>query len=339
MIFSLLCSSTRCWLNEPRVQPRCIRHAIRRSLNSIGSNGRSVESGKSTRRTPVSTLDPARLKPSDHLDISSLLRYTIRVQSTYDHGTPAYPTLSYYKHKGVPSAFPPRTAGYFYFYRPQNLPCTAGAIRFRIASVYPAKFSRGRDLLRPDGVPWEVSLPMVAKTRPVLRDLLLRDGLVTATELRECQDMFHSHRKMGRVQTLLYRFDQPFSVSFDGSNHIQIVIGAQKYSSRIAVFQEQRSGWSCPYSGKALVRFELSPLPEHANSRRIVLRVIKITDPPKLRIPYYDGYLPRPNEGELVYRPRQGPGSKVGPWSRSLDSQVGEPLRLLLDAKELANAE
>ncbi|KAJ6500882.1 hypothetical protein C8R45DRAFT_781967, partial [Mycena sanguinolenta] len=255
---------------------------------------------KSTRRTPVSTLDPARLKASDHLDISSLLRYTLRVQSTHDNGTPAYPMLSYYKHKGASSVFPPRTAGYFYFHRPEDLPCTAGSIRFRIASVNPAKFSRGRDLLRPDGVPWEVTLPTVSKTRPVLRELLLRDGLVTETELRECQDVFPSRRKTGRAQTLLYRFDQPFSVSFDGSICIQIVIGAQKYRYRIAAFLEQRTHWSCPYSGKALMRFELSPLPEHTANPRIVLRVIKIIDPPKLRIPHYDGYVPRPKEGELV---------------------------------------
>ena len=92
-------------------------------------------------------------------------------------------------------------------------------------------------------------------------------------------------------------------------------------------------------AGKALVRFELSPLPEHAANPRVVLRVIKITDPPKLRISHYDGYVPRPKEGELVYRPHQGPGSAVRPWSRTLDSRLGEPLRRLLDAQQLANTE
>ncbi|KAF8209446.1 hypothetical protein K438DRAFT_1960446 [Mycena galopus ATCC 62051] len=183
-----------------------------------------------------------------------------------------------------------------------------------------------RDLLRPDGVPWEVALPTIAKSRPVLRDLLLRDGLVTEGDLSECLDMFPSAR--ARPQTLLYHFGQPFHLPFEGVQHITIVIGSKKYLSRIAVFQEQR--------GKAVVRFEVSPLPEHANGR-VVLRVVKMIEPPKLRIPHYDGYLPRPTEGELIYRPGQGRRVAVKPWSRSLASRLGEPLRLLLNARQLSN--
>ncbi|KAJ7232035.1 hypothetical protein B0H12DRAFT_1239752 [Mycena haematopus] len=290
-------SRTHRWLREPRAQPDHIRHATRRSLHSTGPRRRSAESGKSTQRTPVSTLDPARLKASDHVDISSLVRYPVRVQSTSENGIPANPPLPYHKLKGIPCTFPPRTAGYFYFHRPEGLPSAAGAIRFRITSVNPANFSKGHDLLRPDGVPWEVTLPTIAKTRPVLRDLILRDGLVTEAELDECLKMFPFHR--AGPQTLIYRFDQPFSLTFDGAHYVQLVVGAQKYLSRLCLFHEQRGkAMTYPYSGKALVRFEHSPFPEHAHSH-FVLRIVKMIDPPTPRVSLYDGYLPLPKEGEL----------------------------------------
>lgn len=70
------------------------------------------------------------------------------------------------------------------------------------------------------------------------------------------------------------------------------------------------------------MRFELSTLPQHAGSRVVVLRVVKLIDPPKLRVPNYDGHLPPPVEGELVQRPRRGPLGSV-PWARKLDTKVG----------------
>ncbi|KAJ6585686.1 hypothetical protein B0H19DRAFT_1059884 [Mycena capillaripes] len=289
------------------------------------------------RSSLISTLDPSRLKTSDYVDISSHPRRLVRVESEGSKGTPAHPYFRYYKHRGVASAFPPRTAGYFYYHQPKDLPSTAGAIRFRVASANPAKFSKGRDLLRPDGVPWEVSLPIISTTRPVLQQLLLRDGLVTESQLSQCAALFPSPQS--RTQTLLHRFDQPFSVEFDGINVIQVVCGDHKYRVDIRVFHEQRNGSLCaiyPYSGRALVRFEISNLPQHqqANSRAAVLRFVKMIEPPKLRIPHYDGYLPCPAEGQLVYRGRT---RGAVPWSRTLDDSARghwHPLRMLLEIEE-----
>ncbi|KAJ6567008.1 hypothetical protein B0H19DRAFT_716760 [Mycena capillaripes] len=300
-----------------------VRHVARSSLDSRGPG----------RQALISTLDPTRLRTSDYVDISSRLRHLMKVESASRQGTPVRPYFQYYKHKGVASAFPPRTVGYFYYHQPEDLPSTAGAIRFRIASVNPATFSRGHDLLRPDGVPWEVPLPTISKTRPVLQQLLLRDGLVTESQLRQSAALFPSQRS--RAQTLLHHFDQPFSVEFDSANYIQVVCGGHKYPVDIRVFHEQRNGASCavyPYSGRALVRFEISTLPQHANSRAAVLRVVKMIEPPKLRIHPYDGHLPCPVEGQLVCRGR--PRGAV-PWSRKLDSPRGNSLRMLLDIEEL----
>jgi hypothetical protein len=172
--------------------------------------------------------------------------------------SPAYPFFQYSKLKGVSIVFPPRTAGYFYYCQPNvDLPFT-GAIRFRIASVNPATFAKGRDLLRPDGVPWEVSLPMISKTRPVLKQLLLRDGLVTESQLEKCVALAPS--RQCRPQTLLHSFDQPFSVKFDAAHYVQAVCGDQKYSVDIRVFHEQRASpvYVYPYSGQFPESFRIA---------------------------------------------------------------------------------
>ncbi|KAJ7878569.1 hypothetical protein B0H14DRAFT_1636240 [Mycena olivaceomarginata] len=310
-----------------RAQPNHIRRLTRRSLDSSALSQRSSDS-QTTGFNPISTLDPAGLKPSDHIDISSLTRYALRIHSSrHRKGIPVLPFFTYYKHEGVASTFPPRTTGYFYFYRPENRPSTAAGIRFRIASVNPAKFSNGRDLLRPDGLPWEIPLPRV-QSRAALRKLLLQDGLVTQTELKECETL----TPLGRPRNILYRFDQPFSLSFGGAQHIQIAVGTQKLPHRLLVVHEQRRrGWVHPYSGRALVRFELSSLPEHAKAP-IILRVVKMITPPTLQIPDYDGHMPRPVEGELIYR-AMGTTAVLKPWGKSLSCQLGKALRLLLEAQ------
>jgi len=109
-------------------------------------------------------------------------------------------------------------------------------------SVNPAAFSEGRDLVRPDSVLWKVAFPTISKSRPILREHLLRDGLVPETDLNQSIAIFPS-RRTGRPSTLLYHFNQPFPARFDGTQYIHVVIGDQKYRSDSRVF---------PTSGKAL---------------------------------------------------------------------------------------
>jgi hypothetical protein len=49
-----------------------------------------------------------------------------------------------------------------------------------------------------------------------------------------------------------------------------------------------------------VARFELSTLSEHSGHDTIVLRILKLVDPPTCTIPGYDGHVPVPIEGELV---------------------------------------
>ncbi|KAJ6548119.1 hypothetical protein DFH09DRAFT_1169824 [Mycena vulgaris] len=290
------------------------------------------------RTTQISTLDPTRLRATDRVDLSSRLRYQVRIA---EYPSEKQTFLQYCKRKGAKIVFPPQSSGFIYYHRPKELPFTAGALRFRIAGVNPAKFDKGRDLIRPDGMPWEVPLPTLSKTRPVLRELLLHDGLVTESELEQCRRLFPGGRPRD-AQTLLHSFHQTFSVSFEAMTHIQILCGGQRHYCDVRVFHEQRlhkqqigrPSSIHPYSGCALVRFELSTLPEHANSPAAVLRVVKMIDPPKLRIPGYDGYLPPPVEGELVQRHRGSRGVGMRIWARKLDSLRGKPLALLLDTSQ-----
>ncbi|KAJ7620965.1 hypothetical protein FB45DRAFT_753976 [Roridomyces roridus] len=283
-------------------------------------------------------LDPTRLRSSDHLDISSLtqsrlfvLREILRDDDYEDRYTPV--VFRYFKEKGVQHNFPPRTAGFFYYHRPPSLPFTAGAIRFRVAAVNPTTFSQGNDLLGPDGSPWEVSLPRLARSRPLIRQMLLRERLVTLAQLKQCGTLMpHANSRPPRV--LLQHFDQPFPVSFTGQHYIQIVSGGKTYRSDIRVFHEQRKGsnrYVYPYTGRALLRYELSTLPQHQTTPTVVLRIVKIIEPPRPTIPGYDGHLPIPIEGELVQRAGRGHVVERHPWCRKLTST---PLRLLLKEEE-----
>ena len=83
--------------------------------------------------------------------------------------------------------------------------------------------------------------------------------------------------------------------------------------------------------GSALARFERSTLPEHAQTRTVVLRFLKIITPVKCVMPLYDEYIKWPKEGELFQR---GLHSRPHVWSANIDqSRLTTPgFQLLWDA-------
>ncbi|GLB38770.1 hypothetical protein LshimejAT787_0506350 [Lyophyllum shimeji] len=106
---------------------------------------------------------------------------------------------------------------------------------------------------------------------------------------------------------LQHALEQPFLLNIGSeTNPLKIFtlrrIGSLRF---LFVFSDTRgSSVAQPYSGRILARFERSTLPQHAGTRSVVLRVLKILDPIKSTIPGYDMYLPRPQEGALLLRPR-----------------------------------
>jgi hypothetical protein len=78
------------------------------------------------------------------------------------------------------------------------------------------------------------------------------------------------------------------------------------------------------------VRFELSTLPKHAESRVFVLRILNITEPVVCVIPNYDGWVPFPKEGGLVV----GSQEPLAFWVDKRDNMMSRCLRELAEASK-----
>jgi hypothetical protein len=93
------------------------------------------------------------------------------------------------------------------------------------------------------------------------------------------------------------------------------------------------------FVGSALVRFERSTFPDHIGTRTVVLRFLKMITPVKCVIPFYDGRITQPEEGELFRRSlspnrRKDAVSKHVVWSVNIDKKSlrARGLQLLWDA-------
>jgi hypothetical protein len=80
--------------------------------------------------------------------------------------------------------------------------------------------------------------------------------------------------------------------------------------------------------GSALARFERSTFLDHAGTRTVVLRFLKIITPVKCVIPSYDDHLCFPKEGEL-YQRRRIALKVYKPWSVNIDKSNATWLRAL----------
>ncbi|KAJ7468243.1 hypothetical protein B0H11DRAFT_2045993, partial [Mycena galericulata] len=269
-------------------------------------------------RRVVSTLDPSRLANADFVDISDLSSVQISFLRFNDTGD----RLHYMAGpQGHIFPFPPRTRGFFYFRSAFDLSPLAGGLRFRISpNDISSSFSRGHDLLLPSGSPWELLLPrMVAhKTYATILKYLLSIGLVTYKQVGLCSRIFSDH---GTIRgPVIYNIKQSFVVDFSVSPTLSFVGPSEILTSCVStLFSEvSRRVRSYPYKGSALVRFERSPLPEHAGRRVLVLRVLEIINPVELVVPGYEGRVELPKAGELYsMRPRDNGPSK--PWTYDLD--------------------
>lgn len=79
-----------------------------------------------------------------------------------------------------------------------------------------------------------------------------------------------------------------------------------------------------------MCRLERSTWPGHEGQHRLVMRVAKITNPVQLSIPGYNGWVPRPAEGELLMTRPPGPLSRLRPWSIDLNEEIYAPFQSLL---------
>ncbi|KAJ7682007.1 hypothetical protein DFH06DRAFT_1159972 [Mycena polygramma] len=237
----------------------------------------------------ISTLNPNLLKPTDRVFIYPLQQqFFVTCKSS-----PAAPAMvSYYRIPGsrpnIMMPFPAdSTGGFLYYHRPPLAAPLEGSIRLRLTPEDdPMGFAKGRDLVLPTGVVWELNLPQIANNKALgaFRDQLLHEQLVTDTQLARCRALFDGK---GITPALtLFRLEQEFPVDFARSINL-VIVGERLHSLALTtVFTATVNGRQVfPWTGTALVRFEPSPIPEFAARRIVHMRIVKIVTPARLALP------------------------------------------------------
>ncbi|KAL6302333.1 hypothetical protein BKA93DRAFT_751236 [Sparassis latifolia] len=248
------------------------------------------------------TFDPHSLDPRDFMDLSTIMAPCVsdRTQRTqlYFGST----------HKSV--LFPPDTRGFLYYHSPTDWSPLLGEIRFRLAQGSDVvNFALGKDLLWPqNGLPWRIMLFHIARAenyRP-FREVLLRDKLVTPDVMDKCTRW--PARMPHDACQIIQSLDDLIYFDFSALNTAFCVLIGKDDLRRVmtrSLFCDFRSDVrTTPYIGSAFCRFERTA----DQSLGLHLRVVKIREPAKLKLPDYDGYISMPVEGELLVR-----GGK--PWT------------------------
>ncbi|KAJ7148378.1 hypothetical protein C8R46DRAFT_1065351 [Mycena filopes] len=260
----------------------------------------TIQSGNTNHETQVlSTLNPGALQPSDYLDLSGLhFRYIAFEPATKGLN----PALYYDKPaRGVFPKFPPQSAGFLYFLRAPDDRPLEGTLRFRLsADERPSSFDTGKDLLLPTGLPWKQLLPQLlhVKLRKVGAQLL-RENIVTETEISRCHQVFGKGRKIPPSATTLFHLGQEFPVDFSIDPTVHIVADSL-LRVQFAAFSYQtwpsvKRIW--PWTGTGLARLE----PTGVDGRRFVqMRITKILTPVVCSSPEHLGHIVEPKEGALI---------------------------------------
>ncbi|KAI0919811.1 hypothetical protein AcV5_001779 [Taiwanofungus camphoratus] len=282
----------------------------------------------------IETLDPHRLSTADYLHLSGLSMLAIfdrsdliwtsdRCNKHKEEGA----KRGKWKHVGNadlnksaiyywvdPTAvlpFPQGTDGFLYYYSNPRLSPMLGEIRFRITpSSSPKSFDEGADLLLPRGSPWCIPflILVTAKKYQKLREVLLRDGLITNDLVDQCARVIQqTDFLVTRHHRYIHSLKYPFYMDF-GSYGTHRVIGDDKLlhvNLSSPLFQERL--WPpfrkrLPYTGTAMCWLERSTLPEHARTRTLVVRVLNIINPVQCKFSDFSGIIGEPKEGELICR-------------------------------------
>ncbi|KAI0351007.1 hypothetical protein OH77DRAFT_1430207 [Trametes cingulata] len=323
--------------------------------------------GRRPERRTLSTLHPARLRPSDFIDIAGMRNYAqIMVPPAETGQLPAgtewfnYMRVWTLRDSWHDNCFPSNARGFLYYHRASNAPPLSGAIRLRVTEEPdPALFPHGKDLLRDDGTVWSVPLLRMVRWHnyaPAL-PLLLRDGLVSAEELKHAAAMAAVHLHLRQV----HAFGQPFSILFGGQprllfigwDTVQPALPSRTCLGTLPISLNHGPGpkghsAKAFLSGSLVASYEKSTLPEHAGHRVVVCRVHRIVDPVKILpgAPLYlqdqEFLLPRPGE-LLQFLPSGKRIKKSDTWSMNVDkrlasgsSVLAKGLSLLYDNEERA---
>ncbi|KAF9078804.1 hypothetical protein BDP27DRAFT_1397005 [Rhodocollybia butyracea] len=185
---------------------------------------------KSRNRYNISTLDPERLVASDFIDIGDRTSLSVFYKSVaiiyrryYDTVRPRIKDQPYLRLRNGYQPYPPGTHGYLYLHRIPDVHQAASTLRFRICDkdLPPLEsFSKGRDLVMPKGVPWEMNMWQLMDhhgVENVFEGLL--DNVISPEVLQQFKDFeslrdrdfqlqLHSHTL---ISTTIQRHDEPNS--------------------------------------------------------------------------------------------------------------------------------
>jgi hypothetical protein len=292
----------------------------------------------------VVTLDPSRFdeKKQRRLHIGNLTTFQPFIALRNQSSSVGSRYLTYGLTKQLLSRYPPDTTAFLYYIASPDRPRIAGELRLRVASSDDyASFESGSDLLRLDGRPWSRSLCTVSKHHPPLYEKLREEGLVSD----DLDAVLSTFTRVPRLETHpIYTLNDPFIVDFSGPCRYIPVVTEQGMETFLLpeLFKENRPNSICPFTGaytnhhlliddsnksvgSALVRFERSTLPDHKGTRTVVLRFLKIITSVKCVIPFYDGYIGQPKEGELYRRCKKNTSNILNPrptWSANIDKRI-----------------
>ncbi|TFK52128.1 hypothetical protein OE88DRAFT_1657180 [Heliocybe sulcata] len=310
------------------------------------------------------TLNPTQLDGEDFVDISAKVSISVRLPLAPEESKL---DLHYYCPPGRNyAAFPPASQGFFYWHLEPDAPPISGQVRFRTTrSSDPATFPSGRDLPLPDGRPWNISLFDIAREPQYsgFREHLLSENLVTAEVLDTA--VYISALNEGTVChrgpdcLLLWRFGQTFLVNLQSTRAWLWVVGrsaAERLTlpslSAVLVRKSKSTGMcyvlseysdsrkthkhdflkavDCTlFTGRALVQFERSTLPEHEGTRTVVLRIVRV-------MPNSDGFDQASWMPELHEDGLDMTGIHQHAWSLNVDRPPRGSLSLRQSAKALS---
>lgn len=296
-------------------------------------------------------MDPEKIPSSGQVprDISQLahVSYSIPRQDTFLRGT----SIRYSTKHRLYIPFPDNTRGFLYYKSPkQGYPDIAGSLRFRVVSGPHSSFANGVDLKLPTGGVWQIHIYTVvrAERHAGLLIKLLEEGLVSPSVVEKIRSLPPALlQSQGQI---LYKLEDPFvarlhcveslvcmtqesvktgpimPIFIDARQHIKMhPYEGMLFISPIRMFSQDNYN---PI-GYVLVRFERSTLAEHANTRTILLRILKELSPIECVFDDYDSYIARPTSGRLVSGIFHKGGRKYRPWSANLDKGKGKASELI----------
>ncbi|KAF5357411.1 hypothetical protein D9758_005954 [Tetrapyrgos nigripes] len=187
-------------------------------------------------RPNISSVTPSTLTSDDYLDLSGQTNFRMKYQNTA-----LCDRINWGIVYGEHQPFPDNTKGFFYYHSPQpKAPSFAGDVRFRVCpSNDPISFPEGVDLVRRDGLPWEITNWGFAleKRFSAWGDELVKTGTMHKEAHKSCRRLATQKQIVNAPHNVAYAFEfkQPFPLQI-GRDSVSIWISDEINLMSLKVF-------------------------------------------------------------------------------------------------------